>query len=805
MQTKRDHVPSAAPASKHQSSRLGKGLDTPYTIHAARQDRAVHPGNGSGFCTLYVDNVQRGTTAKSLLLRFLGQNRGGRGSVGFTAILLAVSAVAGAQGILTVTPTRTAATTAGTGSVGYSGNGSTAVVATLANPSAVAYDAAGDIFLADANNHVVREVTVAGVISTVAGTGVEGYSGDGGAATSAQLDTPTGVAVDASGNIYIADAHNHRIREVSGGTISTIAGTGVAGFAGDGGAATAAKLALPSAVAVDASGNIYIADTNNHRIRKISGGTISTIAGDGEELFAGDGGAATAAALDSPTGVAVDANGNVYIADRLNQRIREVSAGNISTIAGSGTVSFAGAFGGDGANATAASLARPSGVSVDASGNVYIADTENQRIREVSSTGTIGTVIGSGAQGYSGDGGAATAAILNSPKAATPDALGNLSVADRQNQRIRAGLLPSLALGSSPVGVGGTAQSVTLANTGSASITVATITFAGAFATTTGGSCGAAPITLGPGASCTQNLEVLPTGVGPITGSVVFGGAGVVPQKVLLAGSGVPATTTTTLISSLATPLTGQAVTFTATVQPIGLGTATGSVTFYSGAVALGTVSLSSGSAQLTTAALPDGTSSISAVYSSDPNFTASSSNVLPQLVEDFQLVVSGVTLLSVVPGTSATFGGTLTSPTGAFTYPVVLSITGLPAGAVATFNPASVTLGPNPVGVTVTITTPMTARLHYPGLVGGGSVALALLVLPFSRRMRRRIPQARLWLSLLMLLGLGSLTGLSGCGSSSGLFGQQPRTYTLSLVGTATGANGFILQRSISYTLTVQ
>ena len=750
MQTKRDHVPSAAPASKHQSSRLGKGLDTPYTIHAARQDRVVHPGNGSGFCTLYVDNVQRGTTAKSLLLRFLGQNRGGRGSVGFTAILLAVSAVAGAQGILTVTPTRTAATTAGTGSVGYSGNGSTAVVATLANPSAVAYDAAGDIFLADANNHVVREV-------------------------------------------------------MSGGTISTIAGTGVAGFAGDGGAATAAKLALPSAVAVDASGNIYIADTNNHRIRKISGGTISTIAGDGEELFAGDGGAATAAALDSPTGVAVDANGNVYIADRLNQRIREVSAGNISTIAGSGTVSFAGAFGGDGANATAASLARPSGVSVDASGNVYIADTENQRIREVSSTGTISTVIGSGAQGYSGDGGAATAAILNSPKAATPDALGNLSVADRQNQRIRAGLLPSLALGSSPVGVGGTAQSVTLANTGSASITVATITFAGAFATTTGGSCGAAPITLGPGASCTQNLEVLPTGVGPITGSVVFGGAGVVPQKVLLAGSGVPATTTTTLISSLATPLTGQAVTFTATVQPIGLGTATGSVTFYSGAVALGTVSLSSGSAQLTTAALPDGTSSISAVYSSDPNFTASSSNVLPQLVEDFQLVVSGVTLLSVVPGTSATFGGTLTSPTGAFTYPVVLSITGLPAGAVATFNPASVTLGPNPVGVTVTIQTPMTARLHYPGLVGGGSVALALLVLPFSRRMRRRIPQARLWLSLLMLLGLGSLTGLSGCGSSSGLFGQQPRTYTLSLVGTATGANGFILQRSISYTLTVQ
>jgi uncharacterized repeat protein (TIGR01451 family) len=286
---------------------------------------------------------------------------------------------------------------------------------------------------------------------------------------------------------------------------------------------------------------------------------------------------------------------------------------------------------------------------------------------------------------------------------------------------------------------------------------------------------------------------------------VIFGGTGVVPQKILLAGTGVQSSSTTTLISNLATPLTGQAVTFTATVKPAGLGTATGNVTFYDGATPLGTMQLASGSTSLTTAALPDGTNSITAVYNSDPNFTTSTSAVLPQLVEDFQLAVSGVTVLSVVPGTSATFGGFVSSPTGAFSYPVVLSITGLPAGAIATFNPASVTLGTAPVPVTVTIQTAAVARMHYPGLIGGSTAALALLILPFGRRFRRRIPRARIWLSLLMLFALGSLVGLSGCGTGSGLFGQQQQTYTVSLVGTATGANGATLQRSISYTLTVQ
>ncbi|MEO6923929.1 MAG: SBBP repeat-containing protein, partial [Bryocella sp.] len=305
------------------------------------------------------------------------------------SLAVVLSLTARAQGVLTVTPGPTAATVAGTGVVGYSGDNAASTSATLASPSAVAYDSAGNMYVAEAANHVIRKISSAGVITTIAGTGIEGFSGDGAAATSAQLDTPTGVAVDSNGNVYIADSHNNRIRKISGTTITTIAGTGVAGFSGDGAAATLAQLADPTSVAVDANGNVYIADTNNQRIRKITGTTISTIAGTGDETFAGDGGAATAAVLDSPTGVAVDANSNVYIADRHNQRIRMVTpAGTISTIAGSGSASFSGSFAGDGGSATASSLAKPSGVSVDAAGNVYIADTGNQRIREVTAGGS---------------------------------------------------------------------------------------------------------------------------------------------------------------------------------------------------------------------------------------------------------------------------------------------------------------------------------------------------------------------------------------------------------------------------------
>jgi sugar lactone lactonase YvrE len=333
-------------------------------------------------------------------------------------------------------------TLAGNGTHGYSGDGGAAGSAELNYPWGDAVDSSGNIYIADEENQRIRKITAStGVISTVAGDGQEGFSGDGGAATSAALYYPVGVAVDGSGNIYIADCDNERIRKVtaSTGVITTVAGTGTAGYSGDGGAAISAKLDAPEGVTVDANGNIYIADEANQRIRKVtaSTGIITTVAGIGTAGYSGDGGAATSAKLNYPQGVAVDANDDIYIADFQNSRIRKVSAstGVITTVAGTGAAGYSG----DDGAATSAKLDEPEGVAVDALGNIYIADTFNYRIREVTvSTGIINTVAGDGSEGYSGDGGAATSAKLNQPRGAAVDAGLNIYISDSYNQRIRA-------------------------------------------------------------------------------------------------------------------------------------------------------------------------------------------------------------------------------------------------------------------------------------------------------------------------------------------------------------------------------
>ncbi|HEY0797081.1 MAG TPA: Ig-like domain repeat protein [Acidisarcina sp.] len=292
-------------------------------------------------------------------------------------------------------------------------NGTEATNTSLALPGGVAFDAAGDLYIADTNNHIVLEVGLTGIVSTAAGTGQQGFAGDGGPATSALLDSPVGIALDSAGNLYIADSHNNRVREVSNGIISTIAGTGAAAFSGDGGPATAAALKRPTAVALDASGNVYIADTNNQRIREISGTTMSTVAGNGAQAPSGDGGQALAAGLDSPYGIAVDASGNLYIGDTHNQRVRMVTAstGIISTIAGTGVKAFTG----DG-TANAAALARPRGLAVTSTGTVYVADSDNNRIRSISG-GAIITQAGNGSQGVAANAGPATGVTLNTPGA----------------------------------------------------------------------------------------------------------------------------------------------------------------------------------------------------------------------------------------------------------------------------------------------------------------------------------------------------------------------------------------------------
>lgn len=302
----------------------------------------------------------------------------------------------------------------------------------LNRPGGLAFDSTGNLYIADTDNNIIREIALSGVVTTVAGTGEQGYGGDGGPATSAILDSPVAVAVDANSNLYIADTHNNRIREVSNGVITTIAGTGTAGITGDGGAATSAQLNYPTAIAVDTKGNLYIADTNNFRIRGISGTTISTVAGNGEQTYSGDSGLATAAGLDSPNGIAVDSAFNLYIGDTHNQRVRLVThaTGIISTLAGTGAKTFTS----DG-TATSTALARPRGVAVDSSGNAYVVDSDNDRIRMISN-GSISTIAGNGMEGFVGDEGASMSASLDTPRAVSVSSA-SVVFADTENNRIR--------------------------------------------------------------------------------------------------------------------------------------------------------------------------------------------------------------------------------------------------------------------------------------------------------------------------------------------------------------------------------
>jgi uncharacterized protein (TIGR03437 family) len=331
-------------------------------------------------------------------------------------------------------------TIAGNGGVSYSGDGGAAAKAQLNGPLGVAVDSGGNLYIADTANNAVRKVTAAGTISTLAGSGTLGSGGDGAAATSAQLNGPQGVAVDASGNVYIADTGNAKVRKVSaGGTISTYAGSGTAGFAGDGAAATSAQLNLPIGLAVDSGGNLYIADYGNNVVRRVaaSGGTISTVAGNTVQSYGGDGAKATSAALNGPQSVAVDGGGNLYIADSQNNRVRVVTpAGGISTVAGTGLPGYTG----DGKAATSAQIVSPSGLVVDSTGGLYFTDS-SAVIRKFTVGGSIYTIAGNGTQGYSGDGALATGAQLNAPMAMAVDSKGVLYVADTGNSSIRA-LLP---------------------------------------------------------------------------------------------------------------------------------------------------------------------------------------------------------------------------------------------------------------------------------------------------------------------------------------------------------------------------
>lgn len=332
-------------------------------------------------------------------------------------------------------------TFAGNGTSGTHGDGGAARSAQLCAPYGVAIDRHGNIYIADWCGHSVRKVNTYGVITTVAGNDTAGFSGDDGLAINAQLNTPTGVSVDTAGNLYIADQQNNRIRKVSTtGIISTIAGTNVRGYNGDDMAATMAQLSLPTGVFADKKGNVFIADYGNGRIRKINAaGTIISVAGYGPQGFSGDGGVATLAELDYPSGVITDAIGNIFVADQSNNRIRKIdTVGIISTFAGTGSWGVSsGGYSGDGGQAAAAEMHGPTGLTLDGSGNMYIADQGNNAISKINANGVISTIAGTGVKGFNGDEGAATISELYSPDGVAVDDTGNVYVADWGNSRLR--------------------------------------------------------------------------------------------------------------------------------------------------------------------------------------------------------------------------------------------------------------------------------------------------------------------------------------------------------------------------------
>jgi sugar lactone lactonase YvrE len=786
-----------------------------------------------------------------------------------------------------------------------------ALTVPLILPSAIVFDSAGNLYLAETANHVIRKVDTAGHITTIAGTGTQGFSGDAGPATTAALDSPQGLALDsandAANNLYIADTHNHRIRKLNltTGTITTIAGTGAQGFSGDNALATAAQLNLPTAVAFDATGNLYLADTGNHRIRKISTtGIITTIAGTGTQGFSGDNAPATAATIDSPTGLALDASDNLYLADTHNHRIRRIDAatGIITTLAGTGTPSFSG----DNAAATTATLALPHGLTIDATGNLYLADTENHRIRRIdAATGVITTVAGDGTQTFSGDGGPATAASLDTPRATAVSPSALLTLADTGNQRIRqltaapapATTIETIAgLGlTAPGALTLTAPSVLAYGTGQLTATLAattpasgTITFLDSTATTVT-TLGTAPLAANiatfpttslpaglhsltatyagdqthlsaqsPSLALTITPQQLTATIAPITilygqsipgisgtltgilpqdassVSAVFttiatnlSPAGAYPITATLTGpaagnyaiTSIPATltiapapTVITLSNLIATATTDSSLTLTAHVATSTAATPAGSVILLDGATTLFTTSLSTGGdAVFTIASLTQGAHSYTAYYSGNTNFTPSTST--PQLITvgtgpitgpDFTLAPTGTTTQTIVSGSSASYTFAVQLQ-GNMSSPITLAATGLPNLAKASFNPPTLPPGLTTNTFTLTIATPNTTASHHRRR---DPLAWALLLFPFAGL--TLLPRNRHAATKLLAIAALSLTLLSatGCGDRINTADAQTlsaKPYTITVTGTATTSTGAILQHSTTVTLLLE
>jgi len=673
-------------------------------------------------------------------------------------------------------------TVAGDHTVFYSGDGAAATNASLSTPGGVFVDASGNLFIADIGNSVIREVVAAtGDMQTVAGNATlgGGYSGDGSAATGAQLNSPYGIFVDSQDDIFIADTENSVIREVvaATGDIQTVAGNATlgAGYSGDGSAATSAQLSSPYGVWVATQGDIFIADTENSVIRCVLGaangcfgstlpvGSITTVAGTGtacnpDGSACGDGAAATAAQLNSPAGIFGDSAGDLFIADTFDSKIREVvsSTGFIQTVAGSSSAGYAG----DGAAAASAQLDTPYGVSVDSLGNIFIADTGNSVVREVvATTGFIQTIAGNGTEGYSGDGGSALGAELFHPLSVSGDASSGVFIADTENLRIReltSTVTVSLIPTSATLPTGGTQQfAATVAGAADPSVTWQVNGVTGG--NSAAGAISSAGLYQAP-AAVPASPTVTVTAIANANGSTSASAS-----VTIVAGDSNPTITVTT--NPVVTQVyTGTPQTFIANVTD---STANPAVTWQVNTVPGGNSTV--------------GTIAFDGTYSAPATVPAPATVVIAAVLQADSSVSGSYPITIVAPpaasappsqtlsaGGSATYSISLKPNTGAANQAITLSCLGssLPLGATCGFSPATITPGASAVPFALTIGLPACAA----SLEKQNSTSLAVLFLPafgllfaaFGKGRKRRN-----WLLMLVLL-CAPLTFWVGCGGGA-------------------------------------
>ncbi len=686
---------------------------------------------------------------------------------------------------------------AGNGTLAYSGDGGSPTDAELNDPGAVFVDGSGNMFVADTSNSVIREVlATTGNIQTVAGNGVAGYSGDGVAPTTTELNYPGGVFVDAQGDIFIADTANSAIREVvaATGLIQTVAGTpGTAGYSGDGSAATSALLANPNAVLIDGSGNIYIADTGNSAIREVvaSTGNIQTIAGtptktcdDGQTPGCGDNGPATSAYLNFPNGLFRDAAGDIFIADTFDNAIREVLAatGTINTVAG--TIGTPG-FSGDGAAATSALLNSPYGVFLDASNDILIADSDNAAIREVvAATGFIQTIAGIPAAagfptpGFSGDGGPATSAELNAPSGVFDTSAGKLLIADTNNSRVRE-LTPApfsvMVAPSTATVVVNELQQYTATVTGNPNTSVNWFVNGVAGGNSTVGTISTTGLFQAP-AAVPSPATITIAAVSQVD-NITSGSA-----QATIANPSATVTVTVSTNPPVTQVYTGNVQPFSATVT----GTSNSAVNWYvegsqGGNATFGTIDASGN--YTGPAAVPSpATVIIEAVSQADSTAIGTQSVTIVAAPSASQPAPQ-----TVSPGGTANYSLSLSAHTGSPGQPITLSClqSSLPAGATCAFTPPTITPGGSAVPFALAVTVPTSsASLEEPGGFWHASpmcvafIPLAgfLLLGGKPRRQQRRWG----WLILLCIL----LAALVACGGGGSGTSTNPVTYTIKIQG---------------------